>query len=262
MTDTRDRRVAIAARNVGDRAAMEGAADHDFFRRVYGTPHSAYADRVAGLGLVGLNDVLDAGCGFGQWTLALGMANAAVKCVDVASNRIETVRAMAGELGISNIDCIRASLDALPFARRSFDAVFCYGAVFFVDFHLAFTEFHRVLRPGGRLYFSANDLGWYLHNLIFGHKPSEDFSPRRMARDTLWASARYYTRRRPPAGSELMIPTRVCRAALQRAGFGGIRIGAEGTLRAHGEAVAAPFFRARYLGLRGVYEATAARTIA
>jgi SAM-dependent methyltransferase len=126
--------------------------------------------------------------------------------------------------------------------------------VFFVDFRVAFSEFHRVLRPGGRLYLTANAAGWYLHNLIRNHNPSEDFSPRRMAIDTFVASARYYAFSRPPLGSQLVVPTRACRSALENAGFFALELAAEGRIARNGIRGATPFYRDRYFGLPGVYE--------
>jgi SAM-dependent methyltransferase len=254
-----DTRVTYIARSLRGRLLFDAERDADFFMRVYETPQSTYGKRVARLGFRGLGQVLDAGCGYGQWTLALAAANERVTALDVQSHRLVAGRALSRELAVSNVESAAGSLDALPFGDSSFDAVFCYGAVFFVDFRAAFAEFHRVLRRGGRLYVVLNGLGWYAHNLVRSHNPSKDFSSRRMAFDTLRASLSFYLRGRKRSGSQLVVPARTCRAALRAAGFDDVEIGAEGGLGGRETTEPAPFYRRRYLGLRGVYEATCRR---
>ena len=52
----------------------------------------------------------------------------------------------------------QADAMALPFEDASFDAAVCqFGAMFFPDKVTAFSQVHRVLRPGGRLRFSVWD---------------------------------------------------------------------------------------------------------
>jgi len=68
----------------------------------------------------------------------------------------------------------QADAQALPFADQTFDAVICQlGVMFFPDRHSAFNEARRVLKPGGRLLFSAwdglesNSLGHIAHQAVF-----------------------------------------------------------------------------------------------
>jgi SAM-dependent methyltransferase len=52
----------------------------------------------------------------------------------------------------------QADAMAVPFEDGSFDVVACqFGAMFFPDKHRAFTEMHRVLRPGGSAVFNVWD---------------------------------------------------------------------------------------------------------
>jgi SAM-dependent methyltransferase len=92
-------------------------------------------------------DVLDVGCGDGARTLAnlpagsVGL-DVSRRGLDLASETVPDARLVHGEMS------------ALPFGADRFDAVTAYHAVFHVerDRHPAvYTEFARVLRPGGRL---------------------------------------------------------------------------------------------------------------
>jgi len=253
-TSNVDRSVTDAARALGKCTAFPTRHDRDFFRRAYDTPQSVYAARLAAISFRGTGHVLDAGCGYGQWAIALSAGNERVTAMDARWERLATARALVRELKVSNVEVATGSLDALPFENSQFDAIFCYGALFFVDFRVAFSEFHRVLRPGGRLYLVANGIGWYVHNLLRNHNPSDDFSPRHMAIDTFVASARYYAFSRPPRGSQLVMPAGACRSALERAGFVEVELAAEGQIACNAETQATPFYRGRYLGLPGVYE--------
>jgi ubiquinone/menaquinone biosynthesis C-methylase UbiE len=55
-----------------------------------------------------------------------------------------------------------ADATALPFGDGSFDAVVCqFGIMFFPDKPKSFGEVHRVLKPGGRIFFSVWDAHRY-----------------------------------------------------------------------------------------------------
>lgn len=103
--------------------------------------------------------VLELACGTGAVTkqLRASLAN--------------TVHIVATDLNPGMLDVAQKALGAeaaiefkiadgtdLPFKDASFDAVVCqFGVMFFPDKFQGFTEAARVLRPGGRLYFSVWD---------------------------------------------------------------------------------------------------------
>jgi ubiquinone/menaquinone biosynthesis C-methylase UbiE len=61
-------------------------------------------------------------------------------------------RAAAGELAAANAEFVQGEVESLPFEDESFDVVISNGVIDLVpDKDAAFSEIHRVLKPGGRL---------------------------------------------------------------------------------------------------------------
>ncbi|MCS6947722.1 MAG: class I SAM-dependent methyltransferase [Steroidobacteraceae bacterium] len=124
-----------------------------------------YNDRLRYLGLVGSRRVLDAGCGMGQWALALSECNELVVGIDLNATRLGLARRLASASGRQNLMFCRGRLESLPLRDREFDAIFCYGVFMFTYMPQTLAEFKRVMKPGGRLYLNANSVGWYVHLL-------------------------------------------------------------------------------------------------
>jgi SAM-dependent methyltransferase len=238
---------------LADRIPFDTHRDRDFFLRVYGTPREVYVDRLRAVGFAGHGRVLDAACGFGQWSLALAQLNGRVHACDVSRLRVGAVREMARAEN-SRVDVCQSTIDALPYAAASVDAIFCYGAVFFTDYRVTFREFARVLAPGGVLYVSANGPGWYLHNLLTAHKPSRDFSPRRMALETFVNTVRFKFGRLRTGGAQIVISPSAARRALDRAGFDVVQWGGDGEVTVRPGLTGRRFFSGRQYGLASVYE--------
>ncbi|OIB56722.1 methyltransferase type 11 [Natrialba sp. SSL1] len=98
--------------------------------------------------------VLDAGCGHGRYAAWLIERGAEVLAVDENSNMLEQARERIGDRAeIRQADIT----DPLEFADDgAFDGVICGLSLHYVeDWREAFTEFARILRPGGFLVFSA-----------------------------------------------------------------------------------------------------------
>lgn len=88
--------------------------------------------------------ILDLGCGDGQLTARIAASGAGVVGVDLSPE----MAAAARERGI---DAHQGSAEHLPFADRSFDAVFSNAALHWVRGQDAMmAEVRRVLKPGGR----------------------------------------------------------------------------------------------------------------
>lgn len=98
---------------------------------------------------------LDVAAGTGSLALALAESGWEASAVDIAPRLIEAGRCRARAAG-QHIRWHEASLDDLPFEAGSFDLVASsFGLIFAADPVDALAEAHRVLRPGGRLAFSA-----------------------------------------------------------------------------------------------------------
>lgn len=120
------------------------------------SPYNAHYDRpavLAALGPVAGLRVLDAACGPGLYAQELADRGAHVTAFDASAAMIALARARLG--GRAAVD--RAVLGAaLPYPGDAFDLIVCALAIHYADDRgAAFTEFFRVLRPGGALVIST-----------------------------------------------------------------------------------------------------------
>src|SRR5437764_14243460 len=105
---------------------------------------------------------LDVGCGDGWIAFAaldrLGR-HGRVVFADVSRDLLDHCRSLADQLGVlARCDFVRASADELPLADASVDVVTTRSVLIYLDRagkERALREFHRVLRPGGRLSIAA-----------------------------------------------------------------------------------------------------------
>jgi SAM-dependent methyltransferase len=233
----------------------------EFLGRVFSKPLDTYRLRLEQYGFKGMRNILDAGCGFGQWTLAAAQINAHVDAVDVAPDRLIVLRDLATHLGVQNVAPRHASLEKLPYPDGRFDGVFCYGAVFLADWRRAVSEFARVLAPGGRLYICANGLG-YLINL-WANRPNATAAndPRMWAAKGLYQTWIYDRLGATTEPASLIVEPEAMLSCLEEAGFTDAIRADEGRYCAPGIAapLTAPFFEGSYLGQVGVYEIVARR---
>ncbi|MGE3858169.1 MAG: methyltransferase domain-containing protein [Dehalococcoidia bacterium] len=96
--------------------------------------------------------LLDVGCGPG--TISTGLARAVapgeVVGIDVSADVIESARAHAAEVGVTNARFEAASVYALPYEVASFDVAHAHQVLQHLAAPVdALTEMRRVLRPGG-----------------------------------------------------------------------------------------------------------------
>jgi ubiquinone/menaquinone biosynthesis C-methylase UbiE len=100
---------------------------------------------------------LEIGAGTGYFSLNLMQAGVVreATCTDISPGMVTTLSANAARLGLK-VKTARADAEALPFADQSFDLVLGHAVLHHLpDLERAFAEFHRVLRPGGRLVFAG-----------------------------------------------------------------------------------------------------------
>jgi len=100
---------------------------------------------------------LEIGSGTGYFTLnmlAAGVIGEAT-CSDISPGMLSTLSANAGRLGLAVATEV-ADAERLPFADQSFDLVLGHAVLHHIpDLPRAFTEFERVLRPGGTVLFAG-----------------------------------------------------------------------------------------------------------
>jgi ubiquinone/menaquinone biosynthesis C-methylase UbiE len=120
----------------------------------------SYAHDLAGrLAKVEPRDVLETAAGTGVLTRAMATAlpaQARITATDLNQPMLD--RAAALEPTPGRIAWRQADALALPFEDQSFDAVACqFGAMFFPDKVLGYSQARRVLKPGGHFIFNVWD---------------------------------------------------------------------------------------------------------
>jgi demethylmenaquinone methyltransferase/2-methoxy-6-polyprenyl-1,4-benzoquinol methylase len=94
--------------------------------------------------------ILDVAAGTGTSSASLAASGASVVAADFSPGMIEVGRRR--QASVPNIVFVEADATALPFDDASFDAVtISFGLRNVVEPRKALAEFHRVLRPGGRV---------------------------------------------------------------------------------------------------------------
>lgn len=186
-----------------------------------------YQSRLQELGFSGFTSVLDAGCGMGQWSLAMARLNSHVTGADINMTRLFVAKDIATTMAIKNVKFQFSGAERSPYDDESFDAVFCYGVFMFTHMPSALAEFKRVLKPGGRLYLNVNSLGWYFHLLIDRGLKKRDFT---MVKTVLRMLLKTLLGKK----QNVMVSPRRLREMLVQAGFEVTAIGPEGTITSEG----------------------------
>jgi ubiquinone/menaquinone biosynthesis C-methylase UbiE len=100
---------------------------------------------------------LEIGAGTGYFSLNLLQAGVVreATCTDISPGMVSALAENAERLGL-NVKAARADAESLPFGDESFDLVLGHAVLHHLpDLRRAFSEFHRVLRPGGRIAFAG-----------------------------------------------------------------------------------------------------------
>ncbi|MGB9792759.1 MAG: class I SAM-dependent methyltransferase [Thermacetogeniaceae bacterium] len=130
-------------------------------------------------------EILDVGCGTGNFSLELARLGAKVTGIDISEEMLGVARRKAEAEGLE-IKFLKGDVMCLPFADESFDKVVSVTALEFApDLKAALEECYRVLRPGGRLVvgvIGGNSL-WSRHYI---EKAAKD-------PDSVFRHARFYT---------------------------------------------------------------------
>lgn len=235
-------------------------SDPEFFKRVWGDDLNKYSRRIEAIGFNRLEKVLDAGFGMGQWLVKLSDKNSNVVGIEYSFDRVEAVKKIIDLMQLKNVFVEQGSVENLPYSENYFDAVFCYGVLFCTDYRKSLSEFYRVLKPGGRLYFTGNDLGWFLYCLIEQHNKSNNYDPRQMAADTLQNSLKYYMGFNHESGQQIIINREMISKELIEMGFEEILIKSEGGINISNSDQAESFYQiSDYLGHGFIFEVLASK---
>lgn len=116
--------------------------------QAYGT-NGAFVPGLAGgvldwLAPQAAESILDMGCGDGQLTRRIAATGAKVRGIDASPEMVAAARSRG-------IEADEGRAESLPYAAKSFDAVFSNAALHWVrEQDAMMTEVRRVLKPGGR----------------------------------------------------------------------------------------------------------------
>lgn len=234
--------------------------DKFFFNRVYSEGLEKYANRLKAINFRGKERILDAGCGFGQWSFALSELNDFVDAFDFASNRVNVCKELIKIFNLSNIFFQKASLEDIPYDDNTFDLVFCYSTIFITNPEISFKELFRVLKKGGKLYVNMNDLGWYIHNLENAVNNAKDHSSKQMAIETLENSFNFYSTGKRTNGKQIVMPVNYTLNLMKKIGFTNLIWDGEGLINLNNEKNCDSFFKKTYNGKVGVYEILAEKS--
>ena len=235
--------------------------DVAFCRRVYGPPLERYVNRIRALGFTGLESVLDACAGFGQWSLVLEQLNKQVHACDINSVRLDVLDRISMTLGL-NISTCTSPLDKMPYADESFEAIFCYSSFFCTPWRESLQEVRRVLKPGGRFYCNLNAIGYQLYLWVEEPNKLGSHTPRISVPRTFQNTLDYNTKRTPPEYGQIIIEPNEILQALSEEGMTLLSLEPEGHIDiSGGKFPPTPFFPAHYMGQTCCYEILAEKKL-
>ena len=100
---------------------------------------------------------LEIGAGTGYFSLNLMQQGAfeRLTATDISAGMLATLAGTAGDLGLApRVETVRTDAERLPFENEAFDLVLGHAILHHIpDLDRAFSEFKRVLRPGGAIVF-------------------------------------------------------------------------------------------------------------
>jgi ubiquinone/menaquinone biosynthesis C-methylase UbiE len=120
----------------------------------------AFQDILRRLQPTAASTILDAGCGYCYHTVRLARSGAKITAVDFSEIALTAARETIDRAGITDQVSLRqADLTSLPFHDASFDYVVSWGVLMHIpQLEKALSELARVLKPGGVLVLSENNM--------------------------------------------------------------------------------------------------------
>ena len=213
-----------------------------------------YSARLRTIGFEGMQKVLDAGCGMGQWSIALSRLNQKVEGVDINMGRLLVAQDLAQSMGKKqNCNFSYSSLESLPFEDGSLDGIFCYGTFMFTNMEKTLNEFHRKLGAGGIMYLNANTWGQYAHLLFDRGLRGRNWS---LIKSAIKMTLKTFLR----PNQNALVRENWLRRKLIKTGFSEVMVGDEGGLQINSNVsrVRSAYPSAHY-GMRNIIEVVARR---
>jgi ubiquinone/menaquinone biosynthesis C-methylase UbiE len=104
--------------------------------------------------------ILDAGCGYCYHTVRLARGGSRITAIDFSEAALDEGQKTIERANIQNqVSLQKADLTALPFADASFDFIVSWGVLMHIpQMEMALFELSRVLKPGGTLVLSENNM--------------------------------------------------------------------------------------------------------
>lgn len=233
--NAKSRNAVLTALNLVEEASSAkfflGDNDRAFAKRMFSSDTATYESSIRRLGFRDLGTVLDAGCGYGQWSFALAEVNSHVLSIDVSSERVAFVCEVLARTGIENMVASSSNLSELTLDSETIDGIFSYGVVFCTPWRQTLAAFSRVLKPGGYLYFNATSIDWFSYLWRTRHNECSDYKPREVVAGALANSLLYERGERDWTGQVVMDPEETVQE-LSTLGFVQIEWGWEGSLGA------------------------------
>src|SRR5579875_251358 len=111
----------------------------------------------------GFDSALEVGAGTGYFSLNMMRAGLIdeLTCTDISTGMLDMLQANARRLGLDQVSSVQSDAESLPFPDESFDLVVGHAVLHHLpDLDRAFSEFRRVLRPGGTILFAGEPSLW------------------------------------------------------------------------------------------------------
>jgi len=111
-------------------------------------------------GLTDLSEIADLGCGTGAQTVTIARnAKGHITALDLFPKFIDILTANVAKEGLSElISCVVGSMDNLPFAAESLDAIWSEGAIYNIGFRKGIEYWKSFLKPEG--YLAVSEACW------------------------------------------------------------------------------------------------------
>lgn len=219
---------------------------------------SPYIERLIGIGFNEKGKVLDAGCGYGQWSMALECLNNYVTGVDIEPKRIEFCKSLSEKLYLTNNNYICSNLSAIKenFINE-FDSIFSYLSLPLTPFLETIESFNLMLKSKGRLYLNCYDLGWMIYNIENNHGEKKNYDSRKWAIESIKNTNYYLANRKfikSNSNEGMYTPKDIIVEKLNDLGFEIISICGDGlTVNKEGRGKY-PLFISEYESYTAVYE--------